>query len=223
VRWLRRRRGASPPPGVGPHTEALQATFSQIYGEETWTDKLPDMPRSGRGSLYERSKSVVQFIETAIDRGDVGSIVDIGCGDLTYMSKITQIVEGTVTYTGYDIVPSLVAEHQRLDWGDFRFGDATAPGFRADGDLVIVKDVLFHLTDDQVDAALKNLAASTWKFLLVTSTDNESNEGRAFDRWHYAPLNLLLPPYGFAPSERLERIDGGSFFVLRPGELVWAP
>jgi SAM-dependent methyltransferase len=227
VRCFRRRsQPASHEPGpdeVGPHTAALRDTFSRIYGDETWTDKLPDMPRSGRGSLYEHSRSVVQFVEDSIERGDVTSIVDVGCGDLTYMSKIAPVVSGAVAYVGYEIVPELVAEHQRLPWGEFRFGDVTAPGFRADADLVIVKDVLFHLDDEQVGAALANLAASNWRFLLLTSTDNETNEGRTFDRWHFAPLNLLLPSYSLEPSERLERIDGGAFLVLRPGALHKAP
>jgi SAM-dependent methyltransferase len=216
-RWFRRGE-----PGVtGPHTAELSAAFSTIYEDETWTDKLPGMPRSGRGALYERSLSVVQFIEDRIAAGDVRSIVDVGCGDLTYMSHIDAVVNGNVSYVGYDIVPALVDEHRRLSWGDFRVGDITAPGFRVDADLVIVKDVLFHLEDAQIDAALRNLASSTWRCLLLTSTDNESNAGRAFDRWHFAPVNFCAPPYSFPPEQVLERIDGGGFLVLRPDGLRW--
>ena len=85
-RWRRWFRRAEPPAEqtvTGPHTAELTSVFSAIYDEGTWTDALPGMPRSGRGALYERSLSVVQFIEDRIDAGDVRSIVDIGCGDLT--------------------------------------------------------------------------------------------------------------------------------------------
>jgi hypothetical protein len=216
-----RRRRVRAARETGPYTAELEQAFTQIYGDETWTDKLPGMPRSGRGALYERSLSVVRFIEDAIGRGDVRSIVDVGCGDLTYMSKIDAVVSGAVSYTGYDIVSGLLKEHRRLPWGEFRFGDVTSQGFRVDADLVLVKDVLFHLDDDHIDAALRNLAASSWRYLLATSTDNDTNENRTFDRWHYSPLNLSLPPYGFEVHERLERIDGGAFLVFHPGDLTW--
>jgi hypothetical protein len=214
--WLRRRRR---PDVSGPHTAELTATFSAIYEDRTWTDAIPGMPRSGRGALYERSLSVVEFVQARIASGDVRSIVDIGCGDLTYMSRIDAVVDGTVSYTGYDIVPALVEEHRRLRWGSFYEGDVTAPGFRVEADLVIVKDVLFHLEDAQIEAALANLRASSWRYLIMTSSDNATNDDRAFDRWHYAPVNFLLPPYSFEPAEVLERVDGGGFLVLTPDAL----
>ncbi len=216
-RWFRRDE----PAAKGPHTAELTAAFSAIYEDRTWTDALPGMPRSGRGSLYERSLSVVQFIEDRIAGHDVRSIVDVGCGDLTYMSKIDAVVDGQVSYIGYDIVSALVDEHRRLPWGEFRLGDITAPGFRAEADLVVVKDVLFHLEDDQIDAALRNLASSPWSYLLLTSTDNDSNVDRVFDRWHYAPVNFCAPPYSFSPDEVLERVDGGGFLVFRPDGFTW--
>src|SRR5256885_942813 len=120
---------------TGPHTAELTTAFSTIYEQQTWTDAIPGMPRSGRGALYERSLSVVQFIEDRIAGGDVRTIVDVGCGDLTYMSNIAAVVNGDVSYVGYDIVPSLVDEHRRLPWGEFRVGDVTAPGVRAHADL----------------------------------------------------------------------------------------
>jgi hypothetical protein len=221
-RWLRRRdsqSGERQAAHAGPHTDELTAVFSSIYEQQTWTDALPGMPRSGRGALYERSLSVVQFVEDRIADGDVRSIVDVGCGDLTYISKIDAVVDGRVSYVGYDIVPALVDEHRQLPWGEFRLGDITAPSFRADADLVIVKDVLFHLEDDQIDAALRHLTSSAWRYLLLTSSDNESNEDRVFDRWHFAPVNFTLPPYSFEAAEVLERIEGGAFLVLRPGDV----
>jgi len=213
MRWFRHgRRGPK-----GPHTAELTEVFSGIYEAETWTDKLPGMPRSGRGSLYEWSRSVAEFVDHA---PDVQSIVDVGCGDLTYMSQIARVTDGTIRYVGYDIVPALIAEHRRLPWGQFRVGDVTAPGFRADADLVIVKDVLFHLEDAQVAAALDNLASSSWRYLILTSCSNETNDNRTFDRWHYAPINFSLPPYEFVPHRPLDRLDG-AFIVLRPEDLTW--
>lgn len=199
--------------------EVLQQVFERIYEERVWTDALPGMPRSGRGSLYERSLPVVEFVQSVIADGTVGSIVDVGCGDLTYLSKIEEITSGQVDYLGFDIVPALVEEHRLLPWGRFEVADATAPDFSVEADLVLVKDVLFHLTNEQAVQVLANLKASTWKLLLLTSTANESNDDRVFDWWHYAPLNLTLPPFSLQPWQSLPRTDGGNYLVLRPDDL----
>jgi hypothetical protein len=202
-------------PRVKPDA-ALQSTFSRIYAEGTWTDALPGMPRSGRGSLPEHSSSVIEYVRAQIGGGSVGSIADIGCGDLTYIHAIPEITSGAVAYTGFEIVPELVEEHRRLPFGTFHVGDVTAAGFRVEADLVLLKDVLFHLEDQQVAAALDNLRRSQWRRLLITSSPVESNAGRSFDRWHFAPLNLERPPWSLRPEQALERVDGGAFLVFAP-------
>jgi hypothetical protein len=211
---LRPRRG---------DTAALEETFSSIYAEGTWTDKLPGMPPSGRGALPERSQSVIGFIKERIASGEVRSIADVGCGDLAWVSTVPEITSGEVTYLGYDVVPSLLAEHRGLGWGEFRFGDVTAKRFRVHADLVLVKDVLIHLTDEQVERALANLRASQWKWLLTSSSPEESNEDRTCNRWHFAPLNLLAAPYHLRPTHHLERPDGGSFVVFDPAGFASEP
>jgi len=109
-----------------------------------------------------------------------------------------------------------VDEHRALPYGSFHVGDVTAPGFRVQADLVLLKDVLFHLDDRQVAIALDNLRGSDWRRLLITSSPVESNAGRSFDRWHFAPLNLELPPWSLRPERALERVDGGGFLVFTP-------
>lgn len=198
-------------------TAGLQEVFSRIYRDETWTDKLPGMPRSGRGSLLEWSQPVVDFTRERIADGSVRSIADIGCGDLTYMCEVPEVVNGEVDYLGIDIVPALVEEHSVLPWGRFAVGDVTAPRFRVKADLVVVKDVLFHLTNETALDALDNLWASKWRWLLITSNTNDTNEPRTFDRWHWAALNLSLPPFSMAPTLTLPR-DHGHFFVFERGQ-----
>jgi glycosyltransferase involved in cell wall biosynthesis len=197
---------------------ALQTTFRAIYDDATWTDALPAMPRSGRGSLPEYSASVIEYVTQQVDDGSVRSIADIGCGDLAYVKEIPAIVGGQVDYLGLDIVPSLIDEHQPLTWGTFAVADITAPGFRVDADLVLVKDVLFHLDNEQVAAAIDNLRASRFNTLLVTSIDGADNTSRVFDRWHYAPIDLTAPPYCLRPESSLERV-GGAFHIFSRASL----
>lgn len=186
----------------------LQKTFSTIYAEETWTDALLAMPRSGRGSLPEYSATVINHLRGLITSGKVSSIADVGCGDLAYIKEIPEIRRGDVHYLGLDIVPSLILEHQALGWGTFDVADIAAPGFRVDADVIVVKDVLFHLSNEQVHQALENLRASRFDELLITSIDGADNFARAFDRWHYAPLDLTAPPFRLPATRSLPRADG---------------
>lgn len=193
----------------------LAGHFERIYREAVWTDALPNMPRSGRGALPEFAASVIEFVEAQIDNGTVASIADLGCGDLTYVSTVPAIVESRVSYRGVDVVASLIEEHQRLPWGTFEVADITAPDFRVSSDLILIKDVLFHLTNEQVARVFENLDASTWKLAVITSSETTSNEPRTFDRWHFSPLDPTLPPFSLRPSETLPRPEGGSYRVYQ--------
>jgi SAM-dependent methyltransferase len=203
-------------------TSPDEETFRRIYLDGTWTDALPGMPRSGRGALPERSAAVIAFIRDLIGVGVVRSIVDIGCGDLTYIREIPEVTSGRCRYVGCDIVPELIRDHRALSWGEFHVADVTTPGFRVDADLVLLKDVLFHLTNEQALQALQNLRRSRWRWLVATSSAINSNAERAFDRWHFAPLNLTLPPFNLIPARALSRPDGGAFQVFTPEGLAGA-
>src|SRR3954447_25116694 len=213
----------APAPGLhegdGAGTAGLRKVFDDIYREGTWTEGIAGIPRSGGGSLPEVSQSVIDWTRAAIRDGPVRSVADIGCGDLTYVKEIAEIVAGDLAYTGYDIVPHLVDEHRQLPWGEFHVADLTAPGFTVAADLVIVKDVLFHLENEQVQQALDNLRASRWKYLITTVNTCTANEPRSFDRFHWAPLDLTLAPFRVRPVERLQRPGGGAFIVVTPDGL----
>ncbi|MTD46237.1 methyltransferase domain-containing protein [Conexibacter sp. W3-3-2] len=199
-------------------SDELQELFSTIYREGVWTDAIPGMPRSGRGSLPEYSSGVRTWLEDAIAAGE-RSIADVGCGDLTWIEEIPSLIDGSIDYLGIDIVPELVAELRSRGWGRFLVGDLTASGFRVDADVVLCKDVLFHLTDSQIELALRNLAASRFRWLLLTSSDNPDNSQRTFDRWNFAPVNLERPPYDIEPAQRIERLEGGHVLVLSAAAL----
>lgn len=203
---------------VGTPDEAVVAEFSDIYASRRWTDAIAGMPVSGRGSLPDRSRSVILHVHAEIEAGRVHSVADVGCGDLSYIQRVPAIVSGEVDYTGYDVVPDLLAQHRALPWGRFVVGDISSPGFRVDADLVLCKDVLFHLDDDQVLAALENLAASRWDQLILTSEAQQAPT-RVFDSWHYAPVDFEAAPYALEPERRLYRVDGGAFLVVAPEQL----
>lgn len=87
----------------------------------------------------------------------IESIVDLGCGDFA-VGK--QIVEASgVRYTGIDVVPELIEHHNntvRDPRVNFRCADITSDLLPA-ADLCLVRQVLQHLSNDEIVKVLANL------------------------------------------------------------------
>jgi hypothetical protein len=211
--------GASAARPAPPGHERLEQVFSTIYRDDLWSQdnmgcQVAGVPRSGPGSLVERSQPVIDFLRQRIASDEVRSIVDVGCGDLTYIAAIEEITTGRVDYSGIDVVPALIAEHRRLPWGRFEVGNVVDEGFRISADIVIAKDVLFHLASEDAERAVTNLMQSDWRWLVLTSDPTADNNARVLDMWHFAPIDLTSEPFGLEPRLVLPRSAGGVFLVL---------
>ncbi|MFY7988469.1 MAG: hypothetical protein ACOVNP_06260 [Flavobacterium sp.] len=81
-------------------------------------------------------------------------------------------------------------------------------------DLVIVRDCLVHLSNHDINKAIKNIKLSGSKYLLTTTFINEKkNFDLATGNWR--PLNLQLGPFNFQNpiyliKENLPLIDNNS-------------
>src|SRR5690348_4696554 len=107
--------------------------FDEIYKHNGWGFG------SGHGSLPSVTKSYRRFLEDFIRDNDIQSVVDYGCGDWQF-SKL--IKWGDVSYTGVDIVPSVIEDDtQKYGTDKIKFL-AIKPGSTAlpKADLIVVKD-----------------------------------------------------------------------------------
>ncbi|MBL0948179.1 class I SAM-dependent methyltransferase [Brevundimonas sp.] len=136
-------------------------------------------------------------------------MADIPCGDFNWMPELLADHPGLV-YVGYDVVPALIHDNRlRHPTHDFQPLDITkdAP---ARADLVFSKDMLNHLDEADVWAALANMVASGADWLLVTTN-------RGFDNVDLEPtqphasrhLNLEAPPYSLP-----EPVSGDHYLLL---------
>ena len=189
--------------------------FSRLYHDGFWGKSSdPDQKFfSGTGS---HDPTIVNAYVSAIE-GFLGSlsekpdVVDLGCGDFAVGKRIRSLCRN---YTGCDIVPSLIAwnaeQHKAMNV-DFRVLDITKDTLPP-GDVVFIRQVLQHLSNDQIISVLPKLA-STYRYLVVTEhlpgIDNfvpnlDKQPGPSIRLEFNSGVVLTKPPFDLRPLE--ERI-----------------
>jgi SAM-dependent methyltransferase len=149
---------------------STQQAFSKAYEKGEWGLSSDPSQRffSGLGTHdSETSKTyldaVKSFLSTFTEKPDV---VDLGCGDFYIGSNIRPYCG---RYTACDIVPALIEfnkdRFKSMDV-DFRVLDLTEDEL-PDGDVVFIRQVLQHLSNEQIKKALPRIS-SKYKYLVLT-------------------------------------------------------
>jgi SAM-dependent methyltransferase len=139
--------------------------FDEIYRRRAWGGPDDDNPYSGPGTYDPSVPEYVAFILSFIEKNDIRTIVEIGCGDFAigrlYASKVDR-------YVGVD-VSSVVVENNRLrnssDTISFIHGDACDLNIEP-ADLCIIRQVLQHLDNGSIKRILRK--ASRHRNTLIT-------------------------------------------------------
>ncbi len=109
---------------------------------------------------------------------DVKHVVDFGCGDFNVAS---QFITDSIDYTGVDIVEEMILSHQQKYASEHvRFVcrdivDDELP----DGDMCLIRQVLQHLSNDEVSKVLAKL--KKYKYALITEHVTPKAEARVFN------------------------------------------
>jgi len=183
--------------------EGEVGVFDRVNAENLWQD--PESA-SGSGSSLHQTETLRRELPALLRRLGVRSLLDAPCGDFNWM----RLVElGDITYTGVDMVSSLVERCGRVYAGSGRRFETrniiTDPLPRADA--ILSRDCLNHLSYEPTFAALGNFRATGATFLLATTyTSRDSNWDIVTGSWR--PMNLEVKPFAFPPM--LDRIIEGS-------------
>jgi SAM-dependent methyltransferase len=147
-----------------------QQIFTKIYEESTWGTSNDPAQKfySGSGSHQQEVVStyiaaVSDFLSSLESKPDA---VDLGCGDFRVGSSIRQLCN---RYVACDVVPSLIEFNKERFKGldvDFRVVDIAEDDLPK-GDVVFVRQVLQHLSNEHISKALPKIA-SNYKFLVLT-------------------------------------------------------
>ena len=176
----------------------LKAAFQEAYDKRIWTAE-GDVSVSGSGSEMRHAKTIGLKLDAFCKINSVKSIVDCPCGDYNWQ-HLFNVEE--MLYVGYDIVPQIVATNKQSHPNiDFHVGDVTETNFGT-ADLIVVRDCLVHLSNEQTVAALKNIAGQDIKFAAITHFgDMAQNEQTIAPRWR--AMNLLIAPYNLPQPKEI--------------------
>jgi hypothetical protein len=170
----------------------LAERFGLIYRTNFWG---AESSSSGVGSELAATKTLRREFSDLLRRLQVKSLLDLPCGDFTWMSEVD--LQG-IQYTGADIVDDVVkanAETYGNDHRQFSQIDLVS-GSIPRSDLVLCRDCLVHLSFAQINQAIANLKRSGSRWLLTT-TFPDVHENRDIEAGDWRPLNLQSAPFFF--------------------------
>ena len=163
--------------------------FLEIKNKKIWKSSESI---SGFGSTIENTKITRNAIQDIINQYDIKTILDIPCGDYNWMKELKL----DCNYIGADIVQDIINMNQkkyRSNKIQFTKLDITKDKIPK-VDLIICKDCLQHLSNENIIKAIKNLIKSHSKLLLVTSYPLTIRNYNIYDG-DYRAVNLLIKPF----------------------------
>lgn len=171
--------------------------FAKIYADGVWKRGDDSVPASGDGSSLAATATIRDQLPGLLAQLDCQTLLDIGCGDFTWMRDVPL---GSIDYIGLDIVPSVIDEDARLFASatrTFDVADATRDAL-PDADVILCREVLFHLSFDDIFSALSNMLATPRRYLILT-TDDQTGFNSDIESGDFRILNLARRPFKFPP------------------------
>ena len=120
-----------------------------------------------------------------------------------------------VRYHGVDIVAEVI-ERNNIKYGNdrsiFSIIDICSDPLPS-GDLVIARDVLFHLSFRDTDKFLNNLSKTDYRYLLTSTHKNvktavnvKTPVNKDIVSGHFRLIDLFAPPFHFDPATIEDRV-----------------
>lgn len=212
--------------------------FTEIYEKKLWGGKEEFNSGSGSSEGSVTAAYVKKITAYLKSQRKKPTVVDLGCGDFQIGRQLTAYCS---SYTGVDIVPNLIKKLDKTAKTKnikFLCLDIVADPLPA-GEIVFVRQVLQHLSNDQISAILKKLKA--YKTVFVTEhypTDRAKIKpnkdivaGSAIRLYQNSGVYLDKPPFNL-PKKFMKKIlevpgtgmgKGFDQGVIRTYQIDWPP
>ena len=192
---------------------STKAAMSQIYEKNLWGGN-PSEFYSGEGShdstiitpYINIVSDFLQSFETPL------TVCDLGCGDFNVGKEL---VEFAAHYHAVDIVPALIERNKTLFKNEnllFHCLDVAVDELPA-GDCALVRQVLQHLSNQEVQQILEKL--SRYRYVIITehipSEDFEPNKdkisGQGIRLKQNSGIDVLVEPFHWKVKEAKELLS----------------
>lgn len=167
-----------------------QQVFTEIYLNNSWGSSES---KSGPGSRVSANKKLLNLLDEFVVSHDIKTITDCGCGDFNWMRLFD--FEKLDSYTGIDIVSPLIDSNNKK-YGSNKVSFQCLSVIEDEiptSDLIICKDVLFHLSYEDALKTIGNIRNSGVKYLISTTFSDFHNID--IKSGHWRPINLLTEPF----------------------------
>jgi 2-polyprenyl-3-methyl-5-hydroxy-6-metoxy-1,4-benzoquinol methylase len=174
----------------------MEESFTNIYKKNIWGEG------SGTGSKMTRNnQKYINMLQDVLKDKEIKTICDVGCGDWVF----TQHIEfGSRKYLGVDCVKSVIdSNKKKFKRKNVKFEhkvigtDYIPEGY----DLVIIKDVIQHWTDEDIIKYFTQILDKN-KYVFCTNgfkfmrdpTKNELKKRDISNQYKYHPVDINKYP-----------------------------
>lgn len=159
---------------------------------------------SGPGSSKYQASDVRDFLQDSINKHSIKKILDLGCGDWNWMEDVD--LQGA-EYLGIDCDDNMIQQNLTKYGSDkikFQVGDIFS-GQIPKVDLVICRDVLFHVRQELAMRLIDRLKKIDDLFFLSTSFNQQDVNADIqrycdIEDWGYYQINLLQKPFNLGDT-----------------------
>lgn len=186
--------------------EDLTRSFTEAFEKRLWKDAES---LSGPGSTLSYTSDLRSTLPGLVRALGCRTMLDAPCGDFNWMKEVD--LSG-IKYTGADIVPAMIdelkAKHPKRK---FLVLDITKGPFPKN-DFVLCRDVLFHLSNQDIVRVLDNFVRSgsewfaTSHYFQVTAMADVQSGPTTF-----RPVNLTAAPFHFEPPDYVLKDSAPNF------------
>ena len=181
----------------------MKIQFTEIYDKELWGVGRG----SGTGSSLFANRKYIRWLENFLKDNNIKSVIDFGCGDWQFSQHVKW---GDIDYLGLDIVESVIETNKKQFPAHKFVCDIDVFPYLKDRDLIIIKDVLMHWPDEQIETFLDRLIKQDIRILLVNSATTTTQKakrklkigGFAHLEYDKFPLNKYNPELLFTFRNR---------------------
>lgn len=163
---------------------------------------------SGPGSSRNAARPTLKLLRATLRQHSITSILDLGCGDWNWMQHLRLPEAGTdrqISYEGWDASPTLItALNEQFGIEGkiaFKLSDITAQALPK-VDLIIIRDVLFHLPLEHSIPLLQRIRESCRYMIATAFLGSPENSDIAsympIDGWGFYPINLNAAPFNMS-------------------------